>query len=264
MKKALIYILICGVLCFISPMIGLIATGVLLIIGGYKFLPYIYYFMGNKAFSENRPSDAIKWYKKAAATKRADDKIMVGYGTLLLRTGNPVEAEKIFDAIVCKKSAKSEDKSRAKQFRSLCYYKQGRMDEAMEDAKELFAEYRTTINYGIMGLFMAVSGTPDDELLKFCLEAYEYNSDDRDLVDNLVVAYLRGKNYEEAKKLCEELVENHPQFIEGFYHGAIAELNLGNKEKAAEYLEKINDCRRTYMTTVSQEDIEKLKAELKG
>ena len=79
-----------------------------------------------------------------------------------------------------------------------------------------------------------------------------------------MVAYLRGKNYEEAKKLCEELVENHPQFIEGFYHGAIAELNLGNKEKAAEYLEKINDCRRTYMTTVSQEDIEKLKAELKG
>ena len=262
MKKALIYIAVCGVGFFISPIVGLAVTTVMLIIGLYKFLPTIYSMQGNKAFSEGRQNDSIKWYKKAAATGRASDAVMNGYGMVLLRCGFPEDAERVFDSIVCKKSAKAEDKNRAKQYRTLCYYKEGRMDEALEDAKELFMEYRTTVNYGIMGLFMALSDTPNEELLKFCIEAYEYNCDDRDIADNLVVAHLKCGQYDAASALCANITENHPQFVEGFYHGAIAEKNLGNNEKAKEYLDKISDCKRTFMTTVSEEEIESLRQEL--
>lgn len=262
MKKALVYILICGLSFFVNPIIGLALTAVLLIIGLYKALPTIYSMQGNKAFSEGRQNDAIKWYKKAAATGRASDAVMNGYGMVLLRSGFPEDAERVFDAIVCKKSAKSEDKNRAKQYRTLCYYKEGRMDEALEDARELFMEYRTTVNYGIMGLFMALNDTPGEELLSFCVEAYEYNSDDRDIADNLAVALLKCEKYDEAAKLCAGIIENHPQFVEGYFHGAIAEKNLGNAQKAREYLEKTADCKRTFMTTVSEEEIEALKKEI--
>ena len=262
MKKSLIYILICGLSFFLNPIIGIVLTSVLLIIGLYKFLPTIYSMQGNKAFSEGRQNDAIKWYKKAAATGRASDAVMNGYGMVLLRCGFPVDAERVFDAIVCKKSAKSEDKNRAKQYRTLCYYKQGRMDEALEDAKELFMEYRTTVNYGIMGLFMALTDAPREELLTFCGEAYEYNSDDRDIADNLAVALIKCEKYDEAAKLCAGIIENHPQFVEGYYHGAIAEKMLGNREKAREYLDKTAECKRTFMTTVSEEEIKALKEEI--
>ena len=113
-----------------------------------------------------------------------------------------------------------------------------------------------------MGYFMHLTNAPAEETLKLCREAYEYNEDDRDILDNLALAYYRAGQYEKAKEYTDKMTREHTAFVEAFYHGALVEAALGNTDKAREYLAKLPECRRTYMTTVSQEEIDALAEKL--
>ena len=246
----------------INPIFGLIATVAALFICVYYYLPNFYAVRGNNLFSQGDMQGAEKWYKRAVNTGRASDKLKMAYGILLLRTGKPESAERQLNELARKKTAKPEIKQQAKQYRCMAYCKQGRMDEAMEEAQELFEVSKNTITYGIMGYFMHLTNAPAEETLKLCEEAYEYNADDRDILDNLALAYYRAGQYEKAKEYTDKMVEENPTFVEAFYHGALVEEALGNTDKAREYLTKIPECRRTYMTTVSKEEIDALAEKL--
>ena len=138
------------------------------------------------------------------------------------------------------------------------------MYEAMEEAQDFFADVKNTITYGIMGYFMHITGAPAEDTLKLCLEAYDYNADDRDIADNLALAYIRAGKNAEAAELADKIIEKNPEFVEGYYHGAQANIALGNRKKAKEQLSHISACNRTSMTTVSEEEVGKLAEELKN
>ena len=57
-------------------------------------------------------------------------------------------------------------------------------------------------------------------------------------------------------------MEKNTQFVEGCYHGAQIALKTGKTDKARKYLEMLADCKRSKMTTITEEQIEKLKAEV--
>ena len=104
---------------------------------------------------------------------------------------------------------------------------------------------------------------PIDEVFQLCEEAYDYNADDRDIVDNLAWAFIKKGDFEKARELCDMMLEKFPAFTEAYYHGAICYSKLGNVEKAKELLELIDtNCRRTYLTTVSVDEIKELKQSL--
>lgn len=262
LKKLLLPIAAVIVCYLINPLLGAAATAVGLAAAVYFMIPSIYAFNGNKAFSANDLETANKWYKRCIGTGRASDGLKLAYSFLLLRSGNPIESEWILNEIVRNKSAKPEEKLRARQYRCMTYYKQGRMDEAMEEAQEIFRDYKTTMTYGIMGYFMLLTNAPIAETVKLCEEACDYNSDDRDILDNMAFAYYRAGELDKSKEYTEKLIESNPEFVEGFYHGALVENKLGNKDKAREYLAKIPGCKRSYMTTVSQEEIDALVSEV--
>ena len=100
--------------------------------------------------------------------------------------------------------------------------------------------------------------------LKLCEEAYDYNSDDRDIKDNLSICYFRKGEYEKAEKISDELVVAAPNFVEGFYHGIQIAMKLNKYDKAAEYAEKLKECKRSGMTTVTEEEVNKLIQEVKN
>ena len=127
--------------------------------------------------------------------------------------------------------------------------------------EELFETAKTTITYGMMGYLKQLNGQAEIDL---CKEAYEYNSDDRDICDNLLVAYIRTEDYENADRIAADLREKFPQFLEGFYHSALLELKKGNKSAAKEYIDKTADCITSKLTTISEEDIEKLRKEIEN
>ena len=119
---------------------------------------------------------------------------------MLLRTGYADEAEKVLDPIIRVKGLAPE-KNLAKQQRCMVYYKQGRLDEAIEDAQSMMNEgYRNSSIYGMLGYFKLLRNDDLDETTKLCEEAYDYNSDDRDIKDNLSICYFRKGEYEKAEK----------------------------------------------------------------
>ncbi|MBS7298979.1 MAG: tetratricopeptide repeat protein [Eubacteriales bacterium] len=261
MKKTIIALVVMFVCYLVNLWLGLAVTLAAIIYLVIKNLPSIYALLGTRAYASNNIHTALNWYRKALATHRAGNQIKINYAMTLLRTGDPEKAEEEFDSIINSSTASDADKRSARQYRCMAYIKQGLADKAMSEAKELFAEAKTTITYGIMGYFMQLVDTPDDELLALCEEAYDYNSNDRDIIDNLIVALIRNNQLTRAAELAEELRENHPSFVEAFYHSAMIELKLGNKEEARKHLAHTPECRRSYLTTVSEEEIALLAKE---
>lgn len=263
MKTTLIALAAIFVCYIIDIRIGVAATAAALIYLIVHNLAALYALLGSRAYADGNTDKAIRLYKRAIATGRASGSVRNNYAMLLLRTGNPQAAETEFDAVVCGKCYTAEDKLAAKQYRCMAYLKQGQTETAYSEAKELFAEVKNTLTYGIMGYISQLVEVDDKELLDLCTEAYDYNSDDRDIVDNLVVASIRNNRLEYASELAATLREKHPTFVEAFYHSALIEAKLGNKAKAKEYLAHIPECRRSYLTTVSEEEIANLEKETK-
>ena len=197
------------------------------------------------------------------STKRASAQISLSYGILLLRCGHPDEALNVFNTIILYSNSKDYIKNQAKQYRTLTYYKLGQENEALEEAQEIFDKYKNSVSYALLCYLKLATNLPVDEVLPLCEEAYEYNSDDRDIVDNLALANIRSGNYEKAKELVDIMLEKFPAFTEAYYHGAVLYKKLGDLNKARELLNSIDKkCRRTYLTTVSLEEIEDLKNSL--
>ena len=212
----------------------------------------------NAEFAKKNYDKAFKYYEKAYKSKSRKFTVDISYALALTRAGNPEKALKIINDILSLRVT-DEIKKKAKESRCIINYRLGNNEEAYEEATELFDEgYRTSNMYCIIGYLKLLLNHPIEETYKFCQKAYEYDSDNRDNVDNLAVCCLRLGDYEKAAELGEELIENFPKFVEGWYHAALAQEKLGNFKKAREYAGKIKDCDRTIMTTISESEAENL------
>lgn len=260
------YILI-GVLIFlcnqINPLLGSAALILTLAYIIYINVPTFYAIKGNKAINDGDMEKALRLYEKSYNTKRAPAAICMSYGVLLLRSGQPEESLTIFNNIILNSNAKPKVKSEARQYRTLNYYKLGQIDDALEEAHEIFENYKNTVSYGLLCYLLLATNQPIDEVFSLCEEAYDYNRDDRDIADNLALAYIKKGEFEKARELCDMMLEKFPAFTEAYYHGAICYSKLGNVQKAKELLELIDTkCKRTYLTTVSVDEIKDLKESL--
>ncbi len=248
---------------FVGTWAGLILIALVLLYGIYHFIPSYYVIMGNRAFSEGKDEESCAWYKKAYDTGRTKVEVKTSYAYILMRTGNADEAERVLDTIIRVKGLAPQKKNLAKQQRAMVYYKQGRLDEALEEAQELFdSGYKTVNLYGMMGYFKQLHGDPLDETLAICEEAYDYDDENRDILDNLSICYYKLGRYEDAERISDKLLENNTEFVEGCYHGAQIAMKLGKTDKARKCLEMLSKCKRSGMTTITEEEIKLLADEV--
>ncbi len=228
----------------------------------YKALPFFWAALGNRAYNADDMPKMQKYYDKAIATGRANANTYTTYVLMLMRSGEIDKANKIATNAIASPKLKKIEKYVLKEYRTLIFYKQGNTEEALEDAREIFEAYKNTTIYSLLGYLMLACNEPADETLEFCLEAYDYNSDDRDIVDNLALAYYKKGDLENAKKYADEVLEMSPAFVEAHYHSALIAKAMGDTEAAKAYLDDMGDCIRTALTTVSEEEVEALKASL--
>ena len=227
----------------------------------YKLTPVIIKHFALRALADGNNGRAVSLYKKAAEMFGGNIRYKTEYALVLLRVGEYKEAENVLNSIILDRKIPGKDKINPKTYRAMAYHKQGRDEEALEDMEELFETAKTTIVYSMLGYLRQLDGAAELEL---CEEAYDYNSDDRDICDNLLVALIRTGDLEKAEDIARDLREKYPQFVEGFYHSALLALKKGDKVAAKEYLDKTADCRRSKLTTVSEEEIEKLRKEIEN
>ncbi len=242
-----------------SWILGIIASVVIFGYLIYKYMPQFYRVKGRQCFGAGDYKGAKRYFEKAVNTGHAKGDIRMEYSYVLLRTGDIDEAEQVVNNMLCYK-IKPEYRGRAIIQRCMCYYKRGNLDEAIEDGMELFEEgYRSIMLYGMLGFFKILKAPMAQETFDFCKEAYEYADDDRDIRDNMLICYYNRGEYEKAKELSDMVLEDKPKFVEAWYHGAQIDCKLGDYAAAAEKLEHIKDCNRSFMTTIPEEDVEALK-----
>lgn len=222
----------------------------------------LYFVIGaNKAYSAGNNDSALKKYNLAAKLPMASASTKLMHALMLMRCGKFAEAERILSEIVLTPNAKPQTVFSAKAYRCMARQKQGKTEDAAEEAEELFEVCKNTVTYGMVGYLRQLGGGAE---LEFCREAYEYNRDDRDICDNLTVAYIRSGDLDNAEKLAERLRQNFPDFAEAFYHSAQIALKKGDKSTAEKYIGRLEECHFTAMTTVTEQEINELKEEIKN
>lgn len=259
----LVVFIILGIITYFafkfSVILGIVVIGL---------IAFMLYKLNYAAFLEMRANaemqqknfeSALKLYEKAYESKDRKFSVDISYSRALSRTGNSEKALEILNNILGL-NLKREVKVVAKETRCLVNYKLGKLDEAYEEAYELFYEsnHTTSTMHALLGLLMLEKNGVTKETTNFCEKAYEYDSDSRDIVDNLAVCCYSNGDYKRGFELCEALTDEHPKFVEGWYHGSQMLDKLGDRKKALEYARKALEGDRNSMTTVSEEDIKAL------
>ena len=71
-----------------------------------------------------------------------------------------------------------------------------------------------------------------------------------------MILYLKNGEFQRAKELSDKSIDAGNKGVEIFYHAGQAEQALGNKGKALEYYKMASSCTRSFMTTVTEQEIE--------
>lgn len=243
-------------------LLGVIFTAFIVIWCIRKYSPVFLQFRSRKFTIEGDFVKARDVLKKASKKSNATEAVKMEYSYILMRTGEFEEAEQVINNILSQRIDNS-TRGRAVLQRCLCYYKQNNLEEALSDAYELYDDgFRSVTLYGLLGFFKILNAPASEDTFDFCIEAYDYASDDRDICDNLLICYYNRGEYEKAKEISDDVLENNPKFVEAWYHAAQIDVKLGDYNSAKEKLDKIPECNRSAMTTISVEEVEALQNEV--
>lgn len=199
---------------------------------------------------------AERLYEKASKkfTPTADHQLLYGY--ILLRKGKLERARKVL-AVASMSPGKPAVKSRIKAMRALVSWKEGDIDNAIEMLEEVIAEFKNTAVYQDLGLLYVLKGDKE-KAVSFNLEAYEFNSDDNVIMDNLAEAYALCGETEKSEEIYKSLMEKEPRFAEAYWGYGVLLVNKGEKEKGLELMRKSLDKRITFLSILQKEEIEAL------
>ena len=123
-------------------------------------------------------------------------------------------------------------------------------------------DFKTTNLYQNLGLMYVIKGDAR-RALDFNKEAFEYNSDDMIIMDNLAESYALYGDTEKASELYEKLLEKEPHFPEPYYGYGQLLIKNGQKERGLELIEKSLEKKFTFLSVLQKEDVKKMLEEAK-
>lgn len=217
-------------------------------------------------FSLKQYPEAMKLFKIAdtIGNLSANNKMLLGY--VCLRCGALEDARKHLN--LCKNMIRrdSTDRYQIKNLLALVSWKEGNLTEAIEELEEILdSGYQTTQIYQNLGILYNLSDDTD-KALRLNLEAYEYNSDDLIICDNLADTYAIRGEYETSAKYYAELMERNPKphFPEAYYGYGKVLIALGKTEEGLAMIKESLEKPFSYLSIRSKEEIEELYRSLGG
>lgn len=215
-----------------------------------------------RRYTQGKKIKAMDWFERGYKMgMKTDQKITYAY--YLLREGRIGKCEEILAGMLAFRSQKPLEKTKAKANHAMLLMKTGRLYEAIEELEEIFPTYKNSSTYGSLGFCYLVQGNIK-KALEFNEEAYDYNSDDLVIVDNLMQTYAKLDRFDEAYELSKKLMEKEPAFREAYYDTAVIEYQLGKNEDAIKRLEHALTIPTSFLTTVSDDIINSLKTKIES
>lgn len=240
------------------------------------------YFAGRKAYMAhvdgNRLSDAEKVaeadakykqalenYAKAAEDKSCKPVYLEAYSVLLMRFRRFDEAMELIrraDRITTDKN----EKQKLRVNYSICQWKQGKLDQAIELLQSVFNDRKQATIYGSLGymLIEKAEQTGDfTEAERFNLEALEYDDEDAVILDNLGQMYLRMGRTDEALGYFEKAHDIKPKQVDTLYYLGKIYHEKGRDEEAKTILDSALVGNYSALCTTTREMAQQLRAEIK-
>lgn len=242
-------------------MFAIITTIILLVII-IIILPEILAFVAKIKFARGNTKACLKWFAVANRLGKLGIESLRFYGYILLRDGQPELAKTILTkaSIDAKKPAA---KKRIKVMLALCEWKCGDLDTAIEMSEDLMADFENTNLYQNLGLMYVLSGN-GHKALEFNKKAYEFNSDDMVIMDNLAESYAMVGDTARAKEMYEKLLEREPHFPEPYYAYGQILCAMGEKERGIKLIEQSLEKRFTHLSVLQKEEVEKILEDAKN
>lgn len=238
----------------INKWLGIAALLVYLLVMAYGSLPVVYTIIGTRNYGLGKMDNALKWFGKAYATNRASVRSSVSYAYILLKNREPDKADEILRKVI-KNNKESQDLPYIKSIMALVLWKKGYLDRAVAMLQEVIETYRTTSVYGSLGYLLILKGDLE-KALQFNLEAYDYNSSDNIINDNLGQNYYLLGMYDKAGEIYEKLIAKAPAFPEPYYNYGLVLERQGSMHKALDMMRKAMDHKFTYLSTITKEEVE--------
>ncbi len=211
------------------------------------------------AYGKGNTEKSLKKFRIAEKLGTLSISNMLLYGYILLRSGELDEARTTLAAASMMKG-KEQIKNRIKAMRALVMWKEGNLKDAIESLEELVKDFKNTAVYQDLGLLYILDGNKE-KALSFNLEAYDYNSDDLVIMDNLAEAYALCGKLEEAEKVYTELLEKEPHFPEAYYGYGFLLIEKGgedNRQKGIELIRTSLDKRFSFLSVLQKDEVEDL------
>ena len=186
------------------------------------------------------------------------DKILFGYNCL--RCGYLEKAKKVFSDAYMLTRPETADRYRVMSLQALVDWKSGDVEKAVDRLEEVYASgFKNTNLYQNLGIMYNLSGDLE-KALEFNKEAMEYNSDDNIIMDNLADTYHFMGRLEESREVYEELINRDPEprFPEAYYGYGKLLVELGEKERGVELIEKSLTKPFSFLSLKTKEEVEQL------
>ncbi len=268
MKTSLLWIIAIILPFFILPPEVSIPLGILILIYLIfsRRITIITYLASQAYFVKGNTDKAYKYYLKAYKTGAMKSSDKISFAAFCLYTDRLERCRRLLNEVINSSRSTEADCANAKHYMAILEWKEENLDEAIKVMEEVHEEYPQTGTYGTLGTFYIEKGKEDgsySEHLDFMLEAYEYNSSDKNIADNLAELYLQMEEYEKAKEIYENLLSTQQLSPVPYYHYALVLKKLDNTEEAVLNLEKALKCSFNRTLTLSREDVEKELESLK-
>ncbi|OQY38223.1 MAG: hypothetical protein B6229_06430 [Spirochaetaceae bacterium 4572_7] len=138
----------------------------------------------------------------------------------------------------------------------LYLWKNGDLKAGLDIFRSLYIEGFWNSNfYGSFGCLLYLNGdlTKAEEL---CLEAYEYDNNDKITLDNLVAIYIATEKWDKAQEFYNLLEPLSPAFPEAFYHGAQLAMYRGETPEAKKLALKADLLPMYNLSSISKDEIQ--------
>ncbi len=211
--------------------------------------------MATQNYQKGQIESAFNWFSKAEQ-RGMDMNQKITYAYYLLREGKVEKSEELLKSVLAE-TGQSPLKNLAKANYATLLIRTDRAQEAIEELEEIFPYFKNTTVYGSLGYAYILVGDMD-KAEAFNKEAYEYNSENAIILDNMIQLYAKLGDFETAYTYVEQQDEKKPGFIEAYYNMAVVEKALGKTEDAIKHLEHALAIRPTFLSAVNHDDVNAL------
>ncbi len=218
--------------------------------------------IGSRNYAQGKTELALKWFKRAHENEKSGIKHSVSYAYILLKNAELEKSEEILKKLL-KDHHDHQDVPYIKSNLALVLWKKGELDAAIQMLEEVIETYKTTSVYGSLGYLLLLKGDLE-KALQFNLQAHEYNSADKIILDNLGQNYYLLGMYDKCAEIYEPLVKVSPSFPEPYYNYGLLLAKQGEPGKALEMMKIALGSKFSYLSSITKEEVEAKVTEIEA